>query len=82
MTDKEAKALSAATDNGKFDEYTNKWYFYESTYEITNNATFTMPRTGGNGYWVFGLIGFGAAAVAVFGIVMYDKKKKKKHKKK
>ena len=82
MTDKEAKALSAATDNGKFDEYTNKWYFYESTYEITNNATFTMPRIGGNGYWVFGLIGFGAAAVAVFGIVMYDKKKKKQHKKK
>ena len=82
MTDKEAKALSAATDNGKFDEYTNKWYFYESTYEITNNATFTMTPTGGTGDWVFGLIGFGIAAVTGFGIVMYDKKKKKRHKKK
>ena len=82
MTNKEAKALSAATDNGKFDEYTNKWYFYESTYEITNNATFTMTPTGGTGDWVFGLIGFGIAAVTGFGVVMYDKKKKKQHKKK
>ena len=46
-------------DNGKFDEYTNKWFFYEATYEITNNATFTMTPTGGTGDWVFGFIGFG-----------------------
>lgn len=33
MTDKQAKDMSAATDNGQFDNYTNKWYFYEATFE-------------------------------------------------
>ena len=41
-----------------------------------------MTPTGGTGDWVFGLIGFGIAAVTGFGVVMYDKKKKKQHKKK
>lgn len=85
MTDKDAKRLSAATDNGQFDEgYTNKWYFYEATYEITNNAKFGMSLTGSNGIWMYGFIGLGMAAMAGFGIVLYDKnnKKRKRHKRK
>ena len=78
MTDKEAKRLSAATDNGKFDDYTNKWYFYEATYEITNTPTFKIPTTGSNGIWMYGFIGLGMAAMAGFGIVLYDKNNKKK----
>lgn len=37
--------------------------------------------TGGTGDWAFGFIGFGIAAVTGCGIVMYDKKKKRKYKK-
>ena len=41
MTDKQAKDMSAATDQGRFDEgYTNKWYFYEATFEVTNTDVY------------------------------------------
>ena len=54
MTDKDAQEMSAATDKGIYDEgYTNKWYFYEATYEITNTPKFKMPMTGDNGFWKF-----------------------------
>ena len=50
MTDKQAKDMSAATDQGHFDEgYTNKWYFYEATFDVTNNVSFKMPTTGADG---------------------------------
>lgn len=82
MTDENAKEMSAATDKGKFDDYTNKWYFYEATFEVTNNAKFKMPMTGDNGFWKFGFIGFGTIAVLGTGLVIFDKKgKKQKHRK-
>ena len=82
MTDENAKEMSAATDKGKFDDYTNKWYFYEATFEVTNNAKFKMPMTGDNGFWKFGFIGFGTIAVLGTGLVVFDKKgKKQKHRK-
>lgn len=31
--------------------YTNKWYFYNCKYDITNNAVFKMPMTGDDGKW-------------------------------
>ena len=78
MTDKDAKAMSAATDQGKFDSgYSNKWYFYEATFEVTNNAKFIMPMTGDNGFWKFGFIGFGTIAVLGTGLIIFDKKSKK-----
>ena len=81
MTDKDAQAMSAATDKGVYDEgYTNKWYFYEATYEITNTPKFKMPMTGDNGFWKFGFIGFGTIAVLGTGLIIFDKKgKKQKH---
>ena len=83
MTNKEALDSSAATDQGLFDEgYTNLWYFYEATFEVTNNAKFKMPMTGDNGFWKFGFIGFGTIAVLGTGLVIFDKKgKKQKHRK-
>ena len=78
MTDKDAKAMSAATDQGVFDSgYSNKWYFYEATFEVTNNAKFIMPMTGDNGFWKFGFIGFGTIVVLGAGLVIFDKKGKK-----
>jgi len=82
MTDKQAKDMSAATDNGQYDVDKKLWYFYEATYEVTNTPTFVMPITGSNGFWKFGFIGFGTIAVLGTGLIIFDKKgKKQKHRK-
>lgn len=80
MTDKQAKDMSAATDNGQFDDYTNKWYFYEATFEVTNSVKFIMPTTGANGVWRFIFFGFGTMAVLTTGLVIYDTKNKRTRK--
>ena len=84
MTDKQAKAMSAATDLGKFDNYTNKWYFYEAKFEVTNTPNFVMPTTGATGMWKFIFFGFGTMAVLATGLIVYDSKNKRtrKHKRK
>ena len=83
MTDKQAKDMSAATDLGKFDNYTNKWYFYEAKFEVTNTPNFVMPTTGANGIWKFIFFGFGTMAILGTGLIVFDSKNKKtkKHKK-
>lgn len=80
MTDKQAKDMSAATDQGQFDEYANKWYFYEATFEVTNSVKFIMPTTGTNGVWRFIFFGFGTMAVLATGLVVYDARNKKTRK--
>lgn len=80
MTDKQAKDMSAATDNGQFDDYTNKWYFYEATFEVTNSVNFIMPTTGANGVWRFIFFGFGTMAVLATGLVVYDARNKRTRK--
>ena len=80
MTDKQAKDMSAATDQGQFDEYTNKWYFYEATFEVANSVKFIMPTTGANGVWRFIFFGFGTMAVLVTGLVVYDARNKRTRK--
>lgn len=82
MTDKQAKDMSAATDNGQYDVDKKLWYFYEATYEVTNTPTFVMPVTGSNGFWKFGFIGFGTITVLGTGLIIFNKKgKKQKHRK-
>ena len=65
--------------------YTDKWYFYECTYEITNNQLFGMPMTGDDGKWTYGFIGFGMATALITTWLVYETKnkktKKRKHKK-
>lgn len=65
--------------------YTGKWYFYECTYEITNNQLFGMPMTGDDGKWKYGFIGFGVIMVTGTGWIIYNTKtkriRKRKHKK-
>ena len=80
MTDKQAKDMSAVTDLGKFDNYTNKWYFYEAKFEVTNTPNFVMPTTGASGMWKFIFFGFGTMAVLVTGVIIYDTKNRKKRK--
>ena len=78
--------MSAATDQGRFDEgYTNKWYFYEATFEVTNTPNFVMPTTGADGIWKFIFFGFGTMAILGTGLIVYDSKnkntrKRRKHK--
>ena len=44
MPPDEVKKLSADTSKGEYNDAENMWYFYDATYEITNNAKFTMPK--------------------------------------
>ena len=63
--------------------YTNKWYFYNCKYDITNNAVFKMPMTGDDGKWKYGFIGFGMVAALGCAYVILNSKnyKKRKHRK-
>lgn len=65
--------------------YTNKWYFYDCLYEVTNNATFKMPMTGDDGKWKYGFIGLGMTTALAAVWLVYEannkKIKKRKHKK-
>lgn len=85
MTDAQAKSMSAATDKGQYDDYSNKWFFYEATYNVTNTPNFVMPTTGADGVWKYIFFGFGTTTVLITGIVLYDTKnkklKRKRHKK-
>lgn len=45
-------------------DYTNKWFFFECTYEITNTPTFHLPETGSTGTWNYGFVGLGIALAA------------------
>ena len=56
--------------------YTGKWYFYECTYEITNNQLFGMPMTGDDGKWKYGFIGFGVIMVTGMGWIIYNTRRK------
>ena len=51
MTKEEAIKNKADTSKATWDAYTNKWKFYDCTFEVTNSATFKMPMTGGTGEW-------------------------------
>lgn len=80
-----AKYQNVDFDSAKEDiGYTNKWYFYNCKYDITNNAVFRMPMTGDDGKWKYGFIGFGFIIVTGTMLMVCNKKTKKikrKHKK-
>lgn len=60
---------SAKEDAG----YTNKWFFYDCLYEITNDPQFLLPQTGGFGGWKYGFIGLAVFFLAV-GILVFGRK--------
>ena len=83
MTDQQAKAMSAATDQGLFDDTDGLWYFFEATYEVTNSANFTSPPpTGSSGVWIYSLAGFGLAALICGGLLVREDKRRKNQKRK
>lgn len=63
---------SAKEDAG----YTNKWFFYDCLYEITNEPQFRLPQTGGFGGWKYGFIGVAITFLAG-GILIFGRKRKK-----
>lgn len=65
-------------------DYTNKWFFYECSYIITNTPTFDLPHTGATGTWKYGFVGLGivlAAGVGTAGMVVTKRRRRKKQNK-
>lgn len=62
---------SAKEDKG----YTDKWFFYDCLYEITNEPQFKLPQTGGFGGWAFGYIGLGILILTGFCIFGISRRK-------
>lgn len=62
--------------------YTGNWFFYNCLYEITNNAQFVMPMTGGNGTWKYVFIGMSILAVVGAGFILKNSSNKKRNRKK
>lgn len=81
MTEEEANEngsvdfTNAQQDSG----YTDKWFFYECTYRVINNAVLDMPVAGGNGVWKYGFIGVGMIAMIGTTWVVLEKRKTKKY---
>ena len=44
-------------DTSKADYFDNLYHFYELSYDITNSASFDIPTTGSDGFWMYGMIG-------------------------
>ena len=62
-------------------DYTNKFFFFECTYEITNTPTFGLPETGSTGTWNYGFVGLGIALVAGScgaGVMLLGKRRKRR----
>lgn len=55
----------------------DKFVYTQVTYTITNNAALTMPKTGRQHLYYFGVAGFAVIALACGYWIMSDKKKKK-----
>ena len=81
MTKEEAAKNKADTSKATWDAATNKWQFYDCTFEVVNSATFKMPMSGGAGDWKYGIIGFGTLAVLGTGLILMNPRKQKKRRK-
>lgn len=73
MTDEEVKQ-AGNIDMTKAEKFGGLNHFYELKYDISNGAVLDMPKTGDNGFWKFGILGFGLMA-AVFAVMTKRKKK-------
>ena len=63
-------------------DYTNKWFFYECSYIITNTPTLDLPHTGATGTWNYGFVGLGIALAAggcgAVGTIVTKRRRRKK----
>lgn len=80
MTDDEANEYGNVDFGSALEDrsYTDKWFFYDCLYEITNTATFVMPMSGGIGGWKYGFIGIAIFAIAGTGLVLSTGRRKKR----
>ena len=78
MTKAEAQSYGNVDfDSAKEDKgYTDKWFFYECLYEITNEPQFNLPQTGSFGIWKYGYAGILIMMLAG-GILFLGRKKRK-----
>ena len=62
-------------------DYTNKWFFYECSYIITNTPVFDLPHTGATGTWNYGFVGLGivlAAGGCGAGVMLLGKRRRRR----
>ena len=63
-------------------DYTNKWFFYECSYIITNTPVLDLPHTGATGTWNYGFVGLGIALAAggcgAVGTIVTKRRRRKK----
>lgn len=76
MTDQELKIYDGKIDTSDALHVNGVWYFFESTYEITNEASLTMPMSGGFMTWkTFVPLIVGMGILVGLGIIVFRKKK-------
>lgn len=85
MTEQEATEYGNVNfDSARLDDsYTNKWYFYECTYEITDTPNFTVPATGGGGVWKYavgGMVILGAIGAGFVWETSMNRKRRRRNK--
>ena len=62
-------------------DYTNKWFFYECSYIITNTPVLDLPHTGATGTWNYGFVGLGIALAAGgcgAGVMLFGKRRRRR----
>lgn len=59
------------------DEDTNTYYFFEATYDVTNNATFRMPTSGASGNWLAEYAGIVVLAGALTILFVQQRRRRK-----
>ena len=73
MTEEEIKKTENV-DLTKAEKIGDSYYFYELSYEISNDVALKMPKTGSNGVWKYGFFGICIlSGAAIF--VIYKKRK-------
>lgn len=63
------------TSKGWYNQYTDTWYFFDLTYNVTNDATLDMPVTGGTNEFVWALGAVGISGFAVGAWIILGKKR-------
>ncbi len=74
MTKAEADAYGNVNFNSAKEDkdYTDKWFFFECAFEVSDGVHLELPMTGGFGTWGYGFVGMGIIAVIGCGLLINE----------